>query len=305
MQTITPRHAPRRHRAPSHAATPVRIGARTTAFAATLTAVLAGMVSSAHADTTADRTEQRRYVVETVNLGNGQFMQRKTDFARAGCMPDDDCRKPSPYNRFDWGTDSCSPPTFASWRKLFDQACQQHDFGYRNLGNGLALARDENTRKWVDDRFRAEMKAICNYRFSDWTQYANLQACFKEADTMYGAVRLINNWQEPATTQRPADPAAQQPAARAETTGGPTSTWTDFGNAGGDAGPLIPGNSTVQVACKVTGFRVANGNTWWYRIASPPWNGMYYASGDAFYNNGQTSGSLRGTPLVDDRVPAC
>jgi hypothetical protein len=53
------------------------------------------------------------------------------------------------------------------------------------------------------------------------------------------------------------------------------------------------------------GFRVADGNTWWYRIASGPWNGAFYVSADAFYNNGQTSGSLIGTPFVDPAVPDC
>ena len=66
-----------------------------------------------------------------------------------------------------------------------------------------------------------------------------------------------------------------------------------------------PAYTTVQVACKVSGFRVADGNTWWYRIASAPWSNNYYVSADAFYNNGQTSGSLVGTPFVDSNVPNC
>ena len=59
------------------------------------------------------------------------------------------------------------------------------------------------------------------------------------------------------------------------------------------------------MACVVQGFKVASGNSNWYKIASSPWNGTYYASADAFYNNGSTSGSLIGTPFVDPRVPAC
>ena len=90
-----------------------------------------------------------------------------------------------------------------------------------------------------------------------------------------------------------------------ETTGGEAHTWTNYTNAGGSQGPTIPSNATVQIECKVTGFRVADGNTWWYRIASSPWNGAYYVSADAFYNNGQTSGSLLGTPFVDQAVPNC
>jgi hypothetical protein len=68
---------------------------------------------------------------------------------------------------------------------------------------------------------------------------------------------------------------------------------------------LIGANQTVQIACKLPGFRVADGNTWWYRIASSPWNGQFYVSADAFYNNGQTSGSLHGTPFVDNAVASC
>jgi hypothetical protein len=55
----------------------------------------------------------------------------------------------------------------------------------------------------------------------------------------------------------------------------------------------------------VTGFRVSDGNTWWYRIAQSPWNNNYYVSADAFYNNGETGGSLHGTPWVDSAVPNC
>lgn len=90
-----------------------------------------------------------------------------------------------------------------------------------------------------------------------------------------------------------------------ETVGVGTHTWTNYTNAGGAEGPLIPRYSTVQIACRLTGFAVANGNTWWYRIAQSPWSNNFYASADAFYNNGQTSGSLQGTPWVDEAVVIC
>jgi hypothetical protein len=90
-----------------------------------------------------------------------------------------------------------------------------------------------------------------------------------------------------------------------ETTGGVANTWTDYNSAGGTAGSRLPSNATVQIACKLTGFRVADGNTWWYRIASAPWNNGFYVSADAFYNNGATSGSLVGTPFIDPAVPDC
>jgi hypothetical protein len=95
------------------------------------------------------------------------------------------------------------------------------------------------------------------------------------------------------------------PTTVSETTGGITHTWTDYTNAGGSEGASIASNESVQIACAVQGFEVADTNTWWYRIASSPWSSNFYASADAFYNNGQTSGSLHGTPFVDPAVPLC
>ncbi len=90
-----------------------------------------------------------------------------------------------------------------------------------------------------------------------------------------------------------------------ETPGGIVHTWSDYVDAGGQEGASIPAYFTVEIACKVSGFTVQDGNQWWYRIASPPWSGSYYGSADAFYNDGATSGSLAGTPFVDPAVPSC
>ena len=95
------------------------------------------------------------------------------------------------------------------------------------------------------------------------------------------------------------------PGGIAETAGGVANTWSNYQNAGGTAGPQIGSNQTVQIARWVSGFTVADGNTYWYQVASSPWNGQYYVSADAFYNDGATSGSLHGTPFVDPAVPAC
>ncbi len=103
----------------------------------------------------------------------------------------------------------------------------------------------------------------------------------------------------------PIPPPPPPPPTYSETTGGVAHTWTNYTNAGGSAGPTIAAYATVQISCKITGFRVADGNTWWYRIASSPWSNQFYVSADAFYNNGQTSGSLRGTPWVDPNVRDC
>ncbi len=106
----------------------------------------------------------------------------------------------------------------------------------------------------------------------------------------------------PVTTTTTTPPP---PQTWAEAVGGNANTWTNYTNAGGNQGPTIPAYTSVQIACAVQGFRVADGNTWWYRIASSPWNNAYYVSADAFYNNGQTSGSLVGTPFVDPAVAGC
>ena len=55
--------------------------------------------------------------------------------------------------------------------------------------------------------------------------------------------------------------------------------------------PAINSNEAVQIVCRLQGFAVADGNTWWYQIGSDPWDGNFYASADAFYNDGATSGS--------------
>jgi surface antigen len=103
-----------------------------------------------------------------------------------------------------------------------------------------------------------------------------------------------------------AEPEGSRPATTyAETPGGVVHTWSDYADADGEEGQLIPSNETVQIDCRVMGFQVADGNQWWYRIASSPWSGVYYGSADAFYNDGATSGSLLGTPFVDPVVPAC
>jgi hypothetical protein len=91
----------------------------------------------------------------------------------------------------------------------------------------------------------------------------------------------------------------------AETTGSVAHTWTDYQDAGGTEGQEIASNETVQVTCRASGFAVADGNTWWYEVASNPWSNVYWVSADAFYNDGATSGSLLNTPFFDPAVPVC
>lgn len=114
-----------------------------------------------------------------------------------------------------------------------------------------------------------------------------------------GSANPVTPTNPPTTTSAPSS------TTYAETTGSVANTWTNYQSAGGNAGATIAKNATVQIACRVTGFKVGDGNTWWYQIASAPWSGSYYVSADAFYNNGATSGSLAGTPWVDSAVPDC
>jgi surface antigen len=109
----------------------------------------------------------------------------------------------------------------------------------------------------------------------------------------------------PPTLTPPPATGDENPSTFTETVGGVTHTWTNYSDAGGTQGPSIAGGQGVQVSCRVSGFKVADGNTWWYRIASAPWSDNYFASADAFYNNGATSGTLYGTPFVDVAVPVC
>jgi hypothetical protein len=153
-------------------------------------------VSIAPASVQAYTGEQVRYATETVNLPYEQFLARKADFKSQGCEQPPwqqqipyFCHKPSPYNAFDWTDDGCSPPTPDSWKSLFNGPCQLHDFGYRNFGKGLSLGRNENTRSWIDNRFRIEMQRLCNNNFPHPWQYPNREACFNEAQIIWQGVR--------------------------------------------------------------------------------------------------------------------
>ena len=88
---------------------------------------------------------------------------------------------------FDWSTDGCTS-TPAAWALTFDGPCQQHDFGYRNLGRGLRLRPTGAARAWVDRRFLAELRRVCDERF---TALARTR-CRVRARAMHAAVRLFN-----------------------------------------------------------------------------------------------------------------
>jgi hypothetical protein len=123
--------------------------------------------------------------------------------------------------------------------------------------------------------------------------------------THAGARRPPRASGSPETRQRSGYRTSAARTKRSETTGGLTHTWSDYRIAGGTPGPSIATNTTVTVSCAEEGFAVDDGDTWWYRIESNPWNGHFYATADAFYNNASTSGPLQGTPQIDPAVPKC
>jgi hypothetical protein len=82
-------------------------------------------------------------------------------------------------------------------------------------------------------------------------------------------------------------------------------TFGDFVNAGYPLGPTLNPGQAVQVSCRVRGFVVKDGDPWWYRLASPPWDGLYYATSDVFYNTPDASGNPINGVVVDTRVRVC
>jgi hypothetical protein len=82
-------------------------------------------------------------------------------------------------------------------------------------------------------------------------------------------------------------------------------TFANFVNAGYPLGRALSPEQAVQVSCRVRGLAVKDGDPWWYRLASSPWNGHYYATSDDFYNTPNTSGNPINGVTVDTRVPTC
>ena len=56
-------------------------------------------------------------------------------------------------------------------------------------------------------------------------------------------------------------------------------------------GPSVASQQAIAIGCRLQGFTVADGSTWWYRIASSPWNNAYYVGADAFYNGAAPGGA--------------
>lgn len=122
------------------------------------------------------RAEERAEAVRILGMSYREFIAFKHHHP-----PEDDV-----YN---WSTDGCSSPTPGFLKRLFEDACELHDFGYRNFGHGLELGRNEDMRNEIDNRFLQEMVRTCNDKFGSWYRAANRVSCVDEAGVMYGAVR--------------------------------------------------------------------------------------------------------------------
>lgn len=68
-------------------------------------------------------------------------------------------------------------------------------------------------------------------------------------------------------------------------------------------GPRIDNHATVEVSCKIAAPSAGSVGTYWYRIASQPWNNQYYAPANSFLNGDPVGGPY--THDVDENVPNC
>lgn len=98
-------------------------------------------------------------------------------------------KRSPPTDGLDFSSDGCSGPSLIrpAYRRLFDQPCQLHDFGYRNYGRGRRLGRNEQMRAYIDLRFRTEMRRLCTHRFRPSHERS---LCQGAAEAVFDAVRL-------------------------------------------------------------------------------------------------------------------
>lgn len=89
-----------------------------------------------------------------------------------------------------------------------------------------------------------------------------------------------------------------------ETPNHPVNTFTNYHNASG-MGPAIAAGQWVEVSCRVYDPTIASVNPdgYWYRIASAPWNNVYYSPANTFMNGDPYGGPY--THNTDFSVPVC
>jgi hypothetical protein len=292
--------------------------------------------------------EVERYARETMSLNYRDFMARKEDFKNQECKHDEkgrkfgDCKKPWPYDQFNWTDDECSPSWMPEifYRRLFKEPCEQHDFGYRNFGNWMRLGRNESTRGWIDYRFLFEMRRLCQDKYGSLGRALNLGSCLGTALVVWRAVSEFGGTAfygserhqfqgigRPVPEPRaPVQPIPQiehqplptlQPVPTPPKPAPPRSTWPEQQGSLGANTFLNPYNASgmgvkiqpyqwVEVSCKVYAPQIvsANPDGYWYRIASPPWSNSYYAVANTFWN-GDIPGQKPYVHFTDWAVPNC
>jgi hypothetical protein len=137
---------------------------------AALVALLAGVALSTVASPGVARATTKTRAIQIMSASYGTFLSIKRN-------------REAP---FDWSSDGCSWTPWP-WSAEQNGPCQLHDFGYRNFGKGLRLERTESRRAWIDRRFLDEMSRNCREHW--W-----YTSCPSNIYTMYGAVRVFNDW---------------------------------------------------------------------------------------------------------------
>jgi hypothetical protein len=121
--------------------------------------LVVGTLTPASALTRAELTARAKQLMFEVSLGS--FLSAYRDGA-----PND------ANNPLDWSADGCSVPDGTPYKSFFRDACLRHDFGYRNLGNGvfmspsLALDSTESAKKAVDAQLLEDQYRLCATRSS-------------------------------------------------------------------------------------------------------------------------------------------
>lgn len=121
-----------------------------------------------------NRLERLQLLRDYRDIPLSEFIEKKND--------------PNHDQRMDWTDDGCSAPVVGSSGKSFDftQACQRHDYGYRNSKDLGVFKQD---KKAIDDRFLQDMKDHCATRAS-----SQQGACYRWAYTFYAGVRAFGGF---------------------------------------------------------------------------------------------------------------
>ncbi len=137
------------------------------------------------ADSFADSCLERIYTVPVEQAVQPQYKPNIDSYMSMSMASFKQARAahPAPYN---WTADGCSTsPDYPSGFN-FKDACNRHDFGYRNYGKGSIKASPfDSTRAAVDSRLRTDLMNECA-RYSGSTR----SDCEDLANTYYAGVRI-------------------------------------------------------------------------------------------------------------------